>query len=132
MGHSDTATDAEAINAVREEYIKAENAGDVEGILRTCSSDIVFVPPESPPVEGKEAAREFLGGFLEAFSVDLDLSSHGVVVDGDLAYDWGSVSGTMTPDGGDTQSVSNTYLIVFERDDGGSWLQSKHVWNANE
>jgi uncharacterized protein (TIGR02246 family) len=131
MGHSNTASDVEEITSVRATYIKAENAGDVEGILRTCTEDIVFIPPESPPVEGKEAAREFLGDFLEAFSVELDLTSHGVVVDGDLAYDWGTVSGTMSPDGGDSQSVSNTYLIVFERNDEGSWQQSKHVWNAN-
>lgn len=132
MGQTDTDSAVERIAAVREEYIQAENAGDVEGILRTCKEDIVFIPPESPPVEGKEAAGEFLGGFLEAFSVDLDLSSNGVVVDGDLAYDWGTVSGTMTPDGGESQAVSNSYLIVFERDDTGSWRQSKHVWNGNE
>lgn len=132
MGQSDTRGDAEAIESVRQEYAESENAGDVEGILATCAEDVVFIPPESPPVRGKDAAREFLGGFLDAFSVDLDLQSEGIIVDGDLAYDWGTVSGTMTPDGGETQTLSNSYLIVFERGADGSWVQSKHVWNANE
>lgn len=132
MGQSDTSGDVEAIRALRDEYVAAENDGDVEGILDTCGEDIVFIPPESPPVRGPEAAREFLGGFLEAFSVELELASEGIVVDGDLAYDWGTVSGTMQADGGQAQDLSNSYLIVFERDDEGAWRQSKHVWNANE
>lgn len=132
MGQSNTADAVQQIATVREEYVEAENAGDVEGILATCAEDVVFIPPESPPVRGKDAAREFLGGFLDAFSVDLDLESESIVVDGDLGYDWGTVSGTMQPKGGDTQSLSNSYLIVFERDVDGSWLQSKHVWNGNK
>lgn len=132
MGQSNTRGDVDEITTVREEYVQAENDGDVDGIMRTCTEDIVFVPPESPPVRGKEAAEEFLRGFLEAFSVAIELDSNDIVVDGDLAYDWGTVTGTLEPNTGEPESVSNTYLIVFERDGEGSWRQSKHIWNANE
>jgi ketosteroid isomerase-like protein len=132
MVDSDATGDVERLIQLREEYVEAENAGDIDGILRTFSDDIVVMPPESPPVKGIEAAKGFLGDFLDAFTVDLELVSEDVVVDGDLAYDWGTVSGTLEPDGGQPQPVSNTYLLVYQRNSDGSWRQSKHIWNANE
>lgn len=90
------------------------------------------MPPDSPPVRGIDAAREFLADFLDAFTMDIKLASEDIVVDGDLAYDWGTVSGTLEPDGGQPLPVSNTYLLVYQRSADGSWRQSKHIWNANE
>lgn len=132
MSQDGSAADVEQLTQLREEYVQAENAGDVAGILRTFSDDIVMMPPESPPVTGLEAAEGFLEDFLEAFTVDIELESEDIVVQGDLAYDWGTVSGTLEPAGGQPQSVSNTYLLVYERESDGAWKQSKHIWNANE
>lgn len=132
MADGDLVGDVEQLAQLREEYVQAENAGDIDGVLRMFSDDIVVMPPESPPVKGIEAAEEFFGGFLDAFTVDIELASEDVVVDGDLAYDWGTVSGTLEPSGGQPQPVSNTYLLVYRRDSDGSWRQSKHIWNTNE
>lgn len=132
MPHSSPADEVEQVAQLREEYVQAENAGDVDGILRTFADDVVVMPPESPPVEGIDAAEEFLEEFLNAFTMDIELASEEIVVEGDLAYDWGTVSGTLEPDGGDPQPVSNTYLLVYQRDDSGDWRQTKHIWNENE
>lgn len=124
--------DGEELNQLREKYVQAENAGDIDGILRTFSDDIVVMPPESPSVRGIDAAKEFLEEFLEAFTVDIELKSEEVVVEGELAYDWGTVSGTLKPAGGQPQPVNNTYLLVYQRESNGSWRQSKHIWNSDE
>jgi ketosteroid isomerase-like protein len=48
---SETSTnDVERITELRDEYVEAENAGNVDGILETCRDDIVFVPPEGPNI----------------------------------------------------------------------------------
>lgn len=130
---SETANNnVERITELRDEYVKAENAGDVDGILETCRDDIVFIPPEAPPVRGIDASREFLGEFLDAFDITIELSRETITVAGDFAYEWGTVSGTLTSPDGQAQPVSNSYLIVYQRDSDGAWGQSKHVWNANE
>lgn len=131
MADTNPESDADRITQLRERYVQAENAGDVEGILDTFGDDIVVMPPEAPPVRGIDAAREFLDEFLTAFDVEIELSREDIVVDGDLASEWGTVSGTLTPEGGQTQDVSNTYLLVYRREADG-WRQSKHIWNANE
>ncbi|MDY6765115.1 MAG: nuclear transport factor 2 family protein [Halobacteria archaeon] len=124
--------DIERLNQLRDEYVEAENSGDVDGILSLFSDDIVVMGPESPPVRGLDASREFMEGFLDAFDVNIELSSEEIVVDDELAYDWGTVSGTIVPEGGEPQPVDNTYLIVYQRDPDGSWKQSKHIWNSND
>lgn len=130
---SETANnDVERITKLRDEYVEAENASDVDGILETCRDDIVFIPPESPPVRGIAASREFLSEFLEAFDITIGLSREAISVAGDFAYEWGTVSGTLTPPDGQSQPVNNSYLIVYQRDSDGVWGQSKHVWNAND
>lgn len=132
MSHSSPADDIEQLTQRREEYVQAENAGDVEGILRTFADDVVLMPPGSPPVEGIDAAGEFLEEFLDAFSIEIGLTSEDIVVEGDVAYDWGTVSGTLEPVDGDPQPVSNTYLLVYQRESDGVWRQTKHIWNENE
>lgn len=132
MATSDSSDAVDRITELRDAYVQAENAGDVEGILDTCGEDIVFMPPEGPPVRGIDAAREFLGEFLNAFDITIELSRDEISVENGLAYEWGTVSGTLTPPDADSQPVSNTYLIVYERGPEGAWTQSKHIWNANE
>lgn len=132
MSADTAADDIERLEQLRAAYIQAENAGDVEGILETFSDDVVIVPPEAPPVRGKDASRAFLGEFLSAFDVELELTSEEIVVDSDLAYDWGTASGTVTPEGGEPEAVENSYLIIYRREADGAWRQRKHVWNSNE
>lgn len=132
MASSPSTDEVAAITDRRDEYVEAENSGDVDGILETCSDDIVFMPPEAPPVRGIEAAREFLGEFLDAFDITIELSREEITVEGDRAYEWGTVSGTLTPPGDDSEPVNNTYLIVYRRASDGSWVQSKHIWNGND
>lgn len=42
--------DGERKTELRDEYVEAENAGDVDGTRETCMDDTVFIPPEAPPV----------------------------------------------------------------------------------
>ena len=132
MAPNSSEADVAQITELRDAYVEAENAGDVDGILSTCGHDIVFMPPEGPPVRGIEASREFLTEFLDAFDITIELSRDEIAVEGDLAYEWGTVSGTLTTPDADSQPVNNTYLIVYQRASDGSWLQSKHVWNGND
>lgn len=113
--------DREQLLHLREKFVRADNAGNVEGVHHTVSDDIVVMPSESPPVSGKKAERWFFEAFLNGFTVDIELASEPIVVDGNLAYDWGGVSGTFEPAGGLSPPVSNTYLLVYQRNADGAW-----------
>ena len=124
--------DVQRLTELRDTYEEAENAGDVDAIMDLCSDDIVFMPPEAPPVSGPDAVRAFFDEFLDAFDVSLELTRNGITVDDALAYEWGTVSGTATGPDGQSQSLNNTYFITYERDPEGSWKQSRNIWNSNE
>ena len=124
--------DVERLTELRDKYEQAENAGDVDTIMDLCSDDIVFMPPEAPPVSGPEAVRTFFEEFLDAFEVSIELNRDAISVDDALAYEWGTVSGSATGPDGQSQTINNTYLITYERDADGSWKQSKNIWNTNE
>ena len=132
MTHGDSADEVRRLTELRNNYERAENAGDVDGIMNTCSDDVVFMPPEAPPVSGGDAVRAFFEEFLAAFDASIELSREYITVDGDVAYEWGTVSGSATGPDGQSESVNNTYLIVYERDQDGTWKQSKNIWNSNE
>jgi uncharacterized protein (TIGR02246 family) len=132
MTNPNPESDVERLTQLREEYVQAENAGDVDGILRTFSDDIVLMPPGSPAVRGRDAANNYLTDLLDTSDVTIELSSEEIALEGDLAYDWGTYSSTHTPDGGQPEQTRGTYLFVYQRESDGRWKQTEHIWNANE
>lgn len=132
MAPGDSAGEVDRLTELRNNYERAENAGNVADIMDTCTDDVVFMPPEAPPVSGAAAVRGFFEEFLTAFDASIELSREAITVGNDVAAEWGTVSGSVTGPDGESQSVNNTYLIVYERDSDGTWKQSKNIWNANE
>ena len=55
-----TEQDAAAIRGLTDAHLEAVLDHDPDAFLATCSGDIVFLPPEQPPLEGQSACRAFL------------------------------------------------------------------------
>lgn len=132
MAPGDSDDEIKRLTELRNKYKRAENTGDVDGIMDTCSDDVVFIPPEAPPVNGADSVRGFFEEFLAAFDASIELSRESIRVEDEVAYEWGTVSGSATGPEGQTQSINNSYLIVYERGPDGTWNQSKHIWNSND
>lgn len=130
----DYAADRVAIEAVREAEAAAAEAQDVDEFLALFTDDIQIMQPGAPLVTGTEAAREWLEGFMAAFTVSFDTyTTEDILVDGDLAVERISAVWTLTPTGeGEPITERIKGIHVYERQPDGSWLLSHDVWNSAE
>lgn len=115
--------------------VAAEMTGDArffEGIL---ADDVVIMPPGIAAIEGAPACLEFIRHVLQENAREFErrVMTHvdaEVSVSGDVAFDRGSFSQTLTPlAGGDEIHEQGQYLRVYARAPDGSWRIARVIWN---
>ena len=128
-----TEADVEAINQVREQEVAAINAADVEGDLAIRTDDAVHMPPNEPPVMGKEAIRSWMQAFLDQFTIqNFTASSQEIVVAGDWAFEHYSFNETLVPKaGGESIEDSGQCIHIYQRQPDGSWKIARDIWNSD-
>lgn len=116
--------DLERIDAYNAAFQQALQQGDAEACAGLCVETAVLMPPEEPPVKGREAIRNHFAG------LGADTSVHGSVVEleisGDLAYQHSRVSWS-----GDDGSRYTDSLDVLQKQADGSWLLLASAWNTS-
>ncbi|MGI9225530.1 MAG: YybH family protein, partial [Woeseiaceae bacterium] len=85
----DTQADEDAINAIWSTYVSSLEAGDIDMWLSLWTEDGVQMPPNEPPVIGKDQLRTRNGGALDLFTVEIDITNQEVGVTGDWAFSRG-------------------------------------------
>jgi ketosteroid isomerase-like protein len=134
-GESASSADMEAINRLHQRDIDASKAWDVETLVSLWADDIVTLPPDGPPVIGKDANRASLLRMRDA-SADLkitayDLSFSEIRVVGDWAFEWGTFSGSTEPvRGGPPFRSEGKLLRVLKRQPDG-WKIARTIYNGN-
>jgi ketosteroid isomerase-like protein len=118
--HMHRTDDIAAIGAVRQGLQAAENAGDHDAAVALLSEDAVLMVPDFPVQQGRAACHEFLrdvmGWLAERFERRIHYDSAEIVVDGDVAFDRGTFSFTVTPrSGGKTTHTTGKYLWILRR-----------------
>ncbi|MFQ5962467.1 MAG: YybH family protein [Candidatus Methylomirabilales bacterium] len=143
-----TEADVEAVHRVRETHDAAVNAGDLEAYLAVFAEDAVLMPPNEPPVLGKEATRAWGQGLFSQFSFEETMSSEEVVVAGDWGFDRGTYTIRPTPKvGGEAAegtpieqpeigreldyAQTGKYLWILKRQGDGSWKTARAMWSSN-
>lgn len=101
---------------------------EVSAIADSLAEDVMFLPPDSSPIEGKDAALEYLEREDPDPNPDLEQWPEHIYVSGDLAVVHASV-GTF-PNGGD-EPVEGGHkgLDVYRRDEEGDWKHIISIWN---
>ncbi|MGH9365728.1 MAG: YybH family protein [Thermoanaerobaculia bacterium] len=127
---SDPAADRQAIAAATAQFQAAENAGSVDQFRSHFADDLVMMGPDKPPVTGGDSVAALMREFHDAFAVQVEYNSQEIVVFGDWAFDRGTERYTLTPKaGGAPIRKSGNYLYVYQRQEDGSWKQSRVIWN---
>ena len=129
---NDEARDIEAINALLASHVKAVNSSDIAANLRGFTEDVVYLPPEAPPVLGKPALAAFVESFYSAFSAEIEMIPEDTVVSGDWAFQWGNLTGEVWPlKGGDGSQMDWKWLYIYQRQPDGSWKVARDIYNSN-
>jgi len=124
--------DIEAINRLNDEYVAAENAGDVDGIMMLYTDDAVLMPPNQPALIGKGAIRSHVQALFDMFSLEEVLSPEEVVVTGDWAFVRATYTITVTPRAGGEQTQDNGKgIAIYKKGPDGSWKYARLVYNSD-
>lgn len=128
--------DAEAVtatvNEIWSQYSSSLNSGDNDAWLSLWTDDGIQMPPNSPPVIGKEQIRARNQAALDQFTVDIEITNEEVRVAGDWAYARGTYTATLTPkQGGEALFIDGKYMTILERQPDGSWKIHRDIFNSN-
>ena len=113
---------ASSVAAVRQAWLDAVGAGDVERLAAMVTDDVVVVDGNGRCIHGRDELKaDFLKG-LESFSIEQNVSSAEVVIRGRWAIEIAEVESTLTPQcGGKSTHIHSTTIVALNRQSDGSW-----------
>lgn len=104
------------------DFVRRFNAADADGIADTFyGDDAILLPPNHPPIAGREAIRVFLCAFHASAERHCTIALTRVEASGDLAYVIGTYSATVRLPNGTTSDDDGSLLETWRRDEGGTW-----------
>ena len=131
-----SATRAEAqegIAVLQKNVIAASMAFDVSAMLDVWTDDAVLLPPRHAPIIGKAALRRYFQEKKDQYA-NYDMLAYDeqwdeVMVIGEYAYQWGTVSYRMKPPTGGEFGATVNALRILKRDEGDYWRVARAMWN---
>ena len=125
------------IDSIRIAIEAAENAMDADAAARILSDDAVLMVPDHPVQEGRSACasflRELFGQLASRYDRRITYTSYEVNIVGDLAFDRGTFTFSVTPkDGGETTDVTGKYLWILVRGTDGTWRVSRLIASRDD
>lgn len=116
----------DAVAKVRSAWKEGSDKKDSAGVAALYADDAVLEGTDIPPAHGKADIQTRLGQMFAASSVGSIDSKH-TSVSGDVAYDYGTFSQTVTPPKGKPTEMSGDYLVTLNKQSDGSWKISHHM-----
>jgi len=122
--------DAAAIRQLSDDWLAAYNAADADAAGLTYAEDALSLPPDGPPVMGREALVQRLRDFFNEFSASQTATVDEVAVTGDWGMARGTWSVRQTPKAGGAEQVrSGKWMELYRRQADGSWKTWRWMWN---
>jgi uncharacterized protein (TIGR02246 family) len=122
-----------AVSKVRDAYVAAVHAGDAKGIAGLYSEDGVEMPPNQAMAKGRPAIEKYHAGLLTGHTVKLSLTPMETIASGDVAYDVGTYSQTVTPKQSDGTPMNDRgkYVVLLRRASDGTWRVRHAIYNSD-
>ena len=125
--------DREGIEALQKREIAASIAFDVSALLDLWTDDGVLLPPRHEPIVGKAALRRFFQEQKDKYAnyemLAYDEQWNEVMVVGEYAYQWGTVSYRMKPPTGGEFGGAVHAVRILKREEDGYWRVARAMWN---
>ncbi len=122
--------DVAAIKALVDEWKQVILAANWDKLVETYTDDVVFMPPDEPIIEGKEAVKAWLERFPPIKSFDTVL----VQAEGrdGFACARGTMAMTVEPESGKPLSMSCKWICSLRKQADGRWFCAWDAWNLDE
>jgi uncharacterized protein (TIGR02246 family) len=127
----DTAAIRAEIDSVRSGFEEAFNAGGFEAAAEFLHPDMLYSPPGSPPIRGRDSVIAYdRSAFPSGATIEIDPIETRVLSE-EWVYDYGISTVSFTPEGADMeQSVESTYLVIVRHTDDG-WQVYRESLSSN-
>jgi ketosteroid isomerase-like protein len=124
---------AAAVVKLDGEFMKAAAARDAAALVAAFyAPEAVLMPPNHPPVEGREGIRAFLQGLMDAGVTSIKLSTQKVWSAGALAVGRGSYTLAMSPPDGVSIEDHGKYVVCYRRQPNGAWRAIADIFNSDQ
>jgi ketosteroid isomerase-like protein len=124
----DVAADRQAIAEASRAFSAAYLAGDTATLGALYTEDAVLMPPNRN-IEGNADIRAYFAPSGTRTQVGHLLVSDRLLIEGDLAIDMGTWSSTTQREGEEARTSSERYLVVWQRQEDGSWKMAWDAWH---
>jgi ketosteroid isomerase-like protein len=125
--------DVRALDQLQKRVDAAIVGGDVETYVTLITADAVLMPPNAPPIIGREAIREWSRNNAKAMvfqayqPADAELT-----ISGDWAFRRATFTATLAPaSGGPAVQDTGKFIIIYQRQRDGSWKVARDIWNSS-
>jgi len=127
---ADPVADARAaIEAANTRFSEILAHGDSASLGAMYTSDAILFPPGEEMVRGSAAIGQFWKKTHESGVASAKLTTTDVERSGDIAYETGKVELVIRAEGKPDSSASAKYLVVWKRQDDGTWKLHRDIWN---
>jgi uncharacterized protein (TIGR02246 family) len=130
----DVEADIEAIrNWVNKSYATGES-GDLEGYLNFWAEDVIWMPRNSPTLQGIGAVKEYLQPYFEKLTLHIVISIEEIRIIDDFSFARINTEEKYTPKtgGGETIDLDLKIIFLLQRMPDGTWLGTHCIWNSND
>ena len=115
--------DEAAIRSADAAWTKAAESKDIAGTTAVYADDAVLMAPGGPIATGKDAITKGWTGMMadKNFALSFGPTKIEVAKSGDLAYELGDYSLTLSDKKGKAQASKGKYVVVWGKQKDGSW-----------
>ena len=120
------------VRAVARGIIDADNARSIERVLGYYAEYAVLLPPNEPPVLGRQAIRPRYETLFSSFRPEIVAQVDQVCVSEHLAFVRGHNGGRLlSPDGGKDRMLDDAFFMLLRRGSDGAWQISHLMWHRS-
>jgi ketosteroid isomerase-like protein len=125
-GAQKPATGTDELATLRDGWIHAFNAKQLDAVAATYALDAVFLPITGGRVVSAAAIRNLFERIWNQLTPHIELTSHVVERSGELAYDSGEYVQNLVS-GGTAVNIAGNYLFIYRRQPDG-WRIVEQIW----
>ena len=127
--------DTYAINVAKTEYREGFNTGDADRVVSVFAPEFTDNSDGRPSRYGADAPiklRQYLQGLFAKYEAHLTVIAAGIIVSGNVAFDYGWHEFKLTPrSGGEARLVRKRYLEVWRKQADGDWRIVRFIDNQD-
>jgi uncharacterized protein (TIGR02246 family) len=127
-----SSNDLEAIADLHNRWLEAERSGNSLAVLRFCTDDVVWMPPDSTILEGKEAITRWMK-YTNVEIKSLELTDIRIDGSGTVAYKTANYSTAYLAEGdSEVSRVKGSHLWILKKFSHGDWRVAIVTWSSVE